>query len=334
MTDSPPAAAGMAGSDSELSSVLPIGLIVPSMSDIAQTLPYSYYSGHYWEPEHLLAACLQRTRQRWTWFSKAEDQDDERGTQLGTLGYLPWEVRQMVFENLFDDWRFEDISQYPWRQISSPWYDLASLDASASMKREVTYAYLTTTKFQFDSLRALTGFLSRLTKHEKSLLRYVTIPLWEGYDDFNVQRDIMMDACAELPSGLISITFMFTYRCLNITDKRFQDSLDLLGKQNRRCWAPRAKISIAHNCWGPTECILPLHEILASTLTDLEPWSQGWLDWWASSQKDDPAEEQSSPPNDKIGETKTPWDILGTAEPEIGGWNEGNEAHYGIELFD
>lgn len=310
MTDSSPAAGGMAGSDIELSSVLPIGLIVPSKSDVAKTLPFDYN----WESKDLRAVSLQRTRQRWAWFSKAEDQDRERGTQLGTLGYLPWEVRQMVFEKLFDNLfhcRYKNMDElyYPWCIKSSPWHDLASLDASASMMLEVKYAYLTTTNFQFNSSLALSTFLGHLTKYEKSLLRYVTIAPWLG-DDIKVENEIMRDACAELPSGLISITFTFGDWLFDGTGKAFHkavDFLELLGKQSRRCWAPRAKISIDHTCcyWELPEWSIPLHEIVSSTFTDLEPWSQDWLDWWASSQKDDPAEEQSSPPNDKIGETKT-----------------------------
>lgn len=41
---------------------------------------------------------IKRTKKRWAWFSDARKKDDRLGTSLGTLGYLPWEVRRFIFE--------------------------------------------------------------------------------------------------------------------------------------------------------------------------------------------------------------------------------------------
>jgi len=41
---------------------------------------------------------IKKTKKRWAWFSYARKKDDNLGTSLGTLGYLPWEIRQVVFE--------------------------------------------------------------------------------------------------------------------------------------------------------------------------------------------------------------------------------------------
>ena len=324
MADSPTTAAVMAERDTELATVLPIGPVMPNNLDVAKTLPF--YGTYTWEEKRdLRAACLERTKQRWAWFSDAEDQDRERGTQLGTLGYLPWEIRQMVFENVISSCSDEkiyyegprrvpelhnDLSGIPdfWHDLDvyCAWDTRGSVSASASMRLEVTYAYITTTEFEFESIRVLSYFLGRLTKYEKSLLRSVTIPLPEELDTKG-DSEIMRDACKELPSGLKSITFKFV-SCewatpVSTAALNFVDSLDLLGKQIRRCWAPRAKISICpcHRwyCGDGRGCEVhyqgtPLWEILASAFNDLEPWSQGWLDWWASSQNHDQAEEQSA----------------------------------------
>lgn len=39
---------------------------------------------------------IEKTERRWVWFSNAQKHDDELGTGLGTLGYLPVEIRQSI----------------------------------------------------------------------------------------------------------------------------------------------------------------------------------------------------------------------------------------------
>lgn len=331
MADSSAAAAAMVENDIDLASVLPIGPIMPSNSDVAKTLPFCYSDFDYGLPDYseksqeLRAACLERTKQRWVWFSKAEYQDRERGTQLGTLGYLPWEVRQKVFLNLFhredcpelgargdldrmEKVRLTEDPTHSWDDIS--WNELASQDASANIKLEVHYAYITTTHFHFSTLGALTLFLGRLTKYQKSLLRHITIPMAEGFDT-KAGSEIMRDACAELPSGLTHIAFTYTNWFLEIPSLRKKvDSFDLLCKRIRRCCAPRAKISFGHvyrqvvpkSLKGKHRIVSCEYEIKNSA-HELESWSQDWLDWWASSQNHDQAEEQSFPPKDNIDES-------------------------------
>ena len=46
---------------------------------------------------------LKQTKKQWAWFAKAKKLDDERGTELGTLGYLPREVRAEIFRYLILD---------------------------------------------------------------------------------------------------------------------------------------------------------------------------------------------------------------------------------------
>ena len=40
----------------------------------------------------------RKTKQRWAWFSAARRRDDELGTRLGTLNYLPLEIRRVVYD--------------------------------------------------------------------------------------------------------------------------------------------------------------------------------------------------------------------------------------------
>ena len=322
MVDSPPAAIVMTKSDLELASVLPIGLIEPSNLLWARELPFNTY-----EIPDELQVSLERTKQRWAWFSKAKDHDKERGTQLGTLGYFPWEIRQKIFRNIFDGFftvrevcsRWFCFSESggngPCRRETIPysWRDLAIRNVSASIRSEVEHAFITMAHFEFMSDKRLNIFLDHLTTYEKSLLRSVKIPIHSG-PLLKLESERVMASCARLPSGLTSIIFEFTH-CKVVTEPtealELVDSFNLLGKQVRRCWTPRAKISIDNHFWGclssshdrdyPFEC---QRQIVASAFSDLEPWSQGWLDWWASSRNHDQAEEQCSPLKDKIDESQ------------------------------
>ena len=303
----------MAEGDTDLASVLPIDVFIPNNSHLVKTLPFCASE----QSKTLRAALLERTKQRWAWFTDAEDQDRERGTHLGTLGYLPWEIRQEVFKDVYG--RYFDV--IPW--INGPtvghepritpigipdflkcpgtcasWDIFPIVSASPSIRPEVQYAYITTANFVFDSPRALTYFLGDVPEYERSLFRSVTLLLGRG-PEFKSQSEAIRDACMELPSGLTSITFRLEHCPWDTTNLRCHkvvEIFELLGKQIKRCWAPRAKISMEHYCWGhKPECPRP---VVASAFNDLEPWSQGWLDWWESSQNHDQAEEQSSPPKD------------------------------------
>lgn len=68
-----------------------------------------------------------QTRARWCWFGKASKDDEEAGTRLGTLRFLPFEVRQqilkIVLEGCFDEVKEQtkqekfiyNIGRYPLR---------------------------------------------------------------------------------------------------------------------------------------------------------------------------------------------------------------------------
>ena len=273
MAHSPPAVVIIPERVSGITAILPIGPIMPSNSDFAMTLPFKASK----VSQELRAAIIKRTKNRWAWFSRAEDLDEERGTQLGTLGYLPWEIRQKIFEEFFEG-NFRARIVRGSGCIRPPLFD--SIDppgawywagypgvfrlweirlASASLKHEVEYAFFTMMNFHFDSIEAMMDFLVNLKTYEKSLLRSVSV-LLDVWSDINVARESWMDACAKLPSGLTSIKFELYY-CLvrswrywfepDEINPNLVESLELLFTKIKRCWSPRADISLDYGRYTP-----------------------------------------------------------------------------------
>ena len=54
---------------------------------------------------------IRQTKVRWTWFSGARALDDELSRRLGTLGYLPFEVRDKIFRLVLDEY-IEEALRY------------------------------------------------------------------------------------------------------------------------------------------------------------------------------------------------------------------------------
>ncbi|CAF9904420.1 hypothetical protein IMSHALPRED_000046 [Imshaugia aleurites] len=308
--------------DWDIASIVPIGPVYPSNSDVALTLPFNKGD----VSQELRAEILERTKEHWGWFAKAEEQDQELGTQLGTLGFLPWEIRQKIIVQVFDrnflemiDFEDEcgrrmlethEIPAKPWcrgRDDNSHRWDYPDVwslvhlqRASVSMSIEVQYIYFTLTKFMFDSPNALVSFLGRLTTYQQSLLRWISLLLL-GYDQTYEGNETWMDVCEQLPAGLTSIEFysrdltFWEWADLdNGSSKVARDTLrliELLSNRIKRCWAPKAKIGIDPDiaAWRYRPAI---SGALSSTCNELEDWSKEWLEWWATSQEDEHIEGQ------------------------------------------
>lgn len=295
--------------------------VVLSNSDLAKTFPFFNSD----VSRKFRKKVLKRTKHRRFWFSKAEELDKNRGTQLGTLGFLPWEIRQKVIENVFDVvyencWapKYEYINletlenrprmyfgdHFPgewssWRTSTPEFLPIVHLrDTSASIKVEVEYTFLTKTTFGFDSPNVLKYFLGSLTTYQKSLLRSFTMQLptpGNLYGKVNADNKAWMEACAQLPPGLTSIKFGFN----NWSMDRWEDStssiydddfgfLELLSNRVRRCWAPRAKLGKEpRTLWEP---ILGKRGTASSVFYKVEDWSKEWLEWWDKSQESDETE--------------------------------------------
>ena len=54
-------------------------------------------------PWMLVVKTIERTKQQWEWFTQAKELDVQRDTTLGTLRYLPFEIRQQIHELVLDD---------------------------------------------------------------------------------------------------------------------------------------------------------------------------------------------------------------------------------------
>ena len=87
-------------------------------ADYAITVPFDIKSLSYFSL--LKAKTLRQTKARWCWFDKARKDDQDAGTSLGTLRFLPYEIRQQIFQILLDDYFDEFLEQR--RQILSMLY--------------------------------------------------------------------------------------------------------------------------------------------------------------------------------------------------------------------
>ena len=77
----------------------------PKKSDVAVTVPFDLKRQSW-----LLAVkTLRRTKARWCWFEQASEDDEKAGTRLGTLRFLPPEIRRQIFKMVLEDCFHERI---------------------------------------------------------------------------------------------------------------------------------------------------------------------------------------------------------------------------------
>lgn len=82
--------------------------IASNTPDLTMTLPSEIRSLSYFSP--LKRRTLKRTEERWCWFDQARKDDREAGTRLGTLRFLPYEVREQIFKIALEDY-FEEFGR-------------------------------------------------------------------------------------------------------------------------------------------------------------------------------------------------------------------------------
>ena len=58
----------------------------------------------------LKAKTLRQTKARWCWFDTARKDDQDAGTSLGTLRFLPYEIRQQIFQIVLEDY-FDEVEE-------------------------------------------------------------------------------------------------------------------------------------------------------------------------------------------------------------------------------
>ena len=196
------------------------------------------------------------------WFSNTPN------PTLGTLGYLPAEIRLIIWEHLFlllhlkadESHRYDprgriQTSCYPWsncyvlfnpesESLLGPYEGtvINLLKALPRMTSEIHHTYLSTRTFYFPTPRCMEDYLEVIAQHAASL-RNITMLLTE---DLKANR-AWIDAIDYLPKDLDSMTFKLSGFCTGYkTLKYVQAQLSVLDTLNKRAirTAPTARILI------------------------------------------------------------------------------------------
>lgn len=167
----------------------------------------------------LVERAINQTQKRWAWFMESRELDTERGTELGTLGYLPWEIRRGILKEVFDGYfrihencglaprtlyylcpnrltepapdifnlydSYRELVSQGHRKcyISSISRELSSLRlSSATLRFEYDDLFLSSTIFKFESPTSLNEFLNQLTDNHQTKLRRIIINIWVPCD--------------------------------------------------------------------------------------------------------------------------------------------------------
>ncbi|KAM0804818.1 hypothetical protein BDR22DRAFT_817885 [Usnea florida] len=303
----------------------------PTLDDrYAATLPFKGGAAKcdclsMWEPRKcsciptpsVRAKCIKRTGERWAWFSSARDLDNTYGERLGTLHYLPWEIRQIIIEmllfggfsyrgyafarDLFVTGVLDPFTMYR-HHYDSP-YGL--WHASSSTRSEMEQYYLSKTSFRFENPEELIMFADQLSIFQWSLLRLITLEVSKTWQSNSSLKD-WISACARLPPCLNSVNIsLWGYNLLSreihghwfivksclTWDPHYYDLelgqstfIDTLAKLAHRV-AAKAKIGSEPTREDYEEekskSIQPL------LLGDLDPWSKSFLSWWEEKTKID-----------------------------------------------
>ncbi len=151
---------------------------------------------------YLTEGVLHRTRNRWTWFAEGE----RRNPSLGTLGFLPAEIRRMIIENLLycrpnpsmdGVWEYDhllgpifDLQAYYFGFGRRGLYDMNNSIrlVSSSLRADYDEVFLSDRTFRFNRPDSLAAFLDRLNESQASRLLSIAIgldithrlPLWLG----------------------------------------------------------------------------------------------------------------------------------------------------------
>ena len=209
---------------------------------------------------------LYHTRQRWSWFSEAQ----KLHPALGTLSYLPPEVRAMIYralvhcrENLGADglWEYDETLGYP-LDMSSYYFGFGLRSpsdnsvkgirlASSVTKLEFEETFLSSHTFRFNSAESLASFFDRLQDTMKARVLSIDIGLCPLYI-----MDPWMSPITHLPQGLLRIRFRL-YPVTNIftvEDKiqRFFEYFERLVERAVKS-APHAQVSICSTAPAPLQ---------------------------------------------------------------------------------
>ncbi|CAF9907881.1 MAG: hypothetical protein ALECFALPRED_004029 [Alectoria fallacina] len=184
----------------------------------------------------------------WSWFEKARKDDEEANTRLGTLGYLPYEIRQQILKFVLADYYDKynrrgrqlriastysfsgnltmckqneecettgvfDLSSYSRSGTKMDRAPLSLRSVSPSIKLECGCILLTSITFVSTCPASLARFLDQLSPLQQGQLRSLRIHLF-GCSICSRDRvklcNIWVAVCQRLPTGLTSVEFGWT----------------------------------------------------------------------------------------------------------------------------
>ena len=238
---------------------------------LVQTLPFDRTQANPASTERI----LKRSRDRWEWFSDAQKADPA----LGTLSYLPYEIRQLIFVHTLacrptlsadGPWEY-DYRLGPPLNVSAYYFGengRATIDsringlrlASSSIKAEYEDVLLSKRTFRFNDPDSLMSFITRLNNAQLSRVFSIAIGVCILY-----QMESWLKPIGQLPSSLSDVQFQI-YTAFN--DYFQPDSLSILKgvvkEAVRR--APHAGMSICGTGQEPLtqECLDFAHDFLPS----------------------------------------------------------------------
>lgn len=203
--------------------------------------------------QSLTEEAISRTQSQWQWFSNAR----EEFPALGTLAYLPYEIRQLILgkalasphiTNADGGWEFDhrlgsplNVSAYFFGENGRSMIGQGASglrQVSSAMKAEFEDVLLCQRTFRFNDPDSLEAFIERLTDSQKNRVLSIAIGVCILH-----QMDGWLNALTKLPSKLRCLEFHI-YTMVN--DYFQPDSLSTLRKMMTiaACHAPDAARSI------------------------------------------------------------------------------------------
>lgn len=177
--------------------------------ELAVTLPFEQQD----VLPNVFQLAVDQTRKRWAWFSESRELDARMGTELGTLGYLPWEIRRQILKEILDYvfWYQRDPRTYRGQEA---WpYDARHLRLSSpTLGLEFDELFLSNTIFKFEWPPDLGKFLGQMSSFHLTRLRRIIISIWVPCGcrcpclliDWS---DGWKTMCLQLPASLQQVSF-------------------------------------------------------------------------------------------------------------------------------
>ena len=185
----------------------------------AATLPFEQHYLH----KILFELAIDRTRKRWAWFGESRKLDTERGTELGTLSYLPWELRQQIFKAFLSHLRrrfsrLEIVTRAPEILdfgfcITKPVpYPVRFRLASPTLRLEFDICFFFNTIIKLERSADLRQFFCQSPNCYDTKVRRIIIRIWVPCGctrtrRFVEWRDGWTTACSQIPASLQSVSF-------------------------------------------------------------------------------------------------------------------------------